>query len=196
MWMSLYCVDISAHRLDEYLQATRVAVEIDRLDVDIDLTPGVVVAGQIIDAIDIDKDGLISPAEERAYANGVVAAIFLSIDERPVRLAVSAVRFPTIAEMSQGVGTIRLRTTAPVSAAAGRHQLRIRNEHRPDLAVHLMNALVPASPNIEIIRQSRDRLQRELAVDFRVTSPALTSWPAVTGAATLALLGLIVWRRG
>ena len=29
-----------AHRLDEYLQATRIDVEVDRIDLDIDLTPG------------------------------------------------------------------------------------------------------------------------------------------------------------
>jgi hypothetical protein len=57
-----------AHRLDEYLQATRVAIERERVDVDIDLTAGVSIAGQVTTWIDVNGDGEISQAESFAYA--------------------------------------------------------------------------------------------------------------------------------
>jgi hypothetical protein len=41
-----------AHRLDEYLQATRLAVATNRIDLSIDLTPGVAVADQLLVVID------------------------------------------------------------------------------------------------------------------------------------------------
>ena len=52
-----------AHRLDEYLQATRVAIARDRIDLEIDLTPGATIAASIATEIDTDRDGRFSPAE-------------------------------------------------------------------------------------------------------------------------------------
>ena len=37
-----------AHRLDEYLQATRISVATNRIDLSIDLTPGVAVAAAVM----------------------------------------------------------------------------------------------------------------------------------------------------
>ena len=39
MWLT-FPAPAGAHRLDEYLQTTRVAIDIDRVGLDIDLTPG------------------------------------------------------------------------------------------------------------------------------------------------------------
>ena len=61
-----------AHRLDEYLQATRIALSPDRIRLEIDLTPGVIVAPSVLDAIDADRDMHISAAEADAYAAQVV----------------------------------------------------------------------------------------------------------------------------
>src|SRR5215210_2258008 len=44
----------SAHRLDEYLQATRLAIEPDRVEIALDLTPGIAVAESIVAEIDAD----------------------------------------------------------------------------------------------------------------------------------------------
>ena len=39
---------IAAHRLDEYLQAARIAVDVDRVGVELDLTPGVAIAPSVM----------------------------------------------------------------------------------------------------------------------------------------------------
>ena len=41
-WLTVLLMPLpaGAHRLDEYLQATRVGIERDRVSIDIDLTPG------------------------------------------------------------------------------------------------------------------------------------------------------------
>lgn len=57
----------SAHRLDEYLQATQISVGRDRIVVDIYLTPGTAVAPAILSTIDTNGDGSISSAEGAAY---------------------------------------------------------------------------------------------------------------------------------
>ena len=56
----------SAHRLDEYLQATRILVEPARLQITLDLTAGVSVAAAILGDLDRDRDGSLGADETRA----------------------------------------------------------------------------------------------------------------------------------
>jgi len=85
---------VSAHRLDEYLQATRVAVEGDRVSIEVDLTPGVAVAQQVFEGIDNDRDGQISVAEADAYARLVLDSIVLEVDSRRQTLLLVDRAFP------------------------------------------------------------------------------------------------------
>ena len=63
-----------AHRLDEYLQGTRISIEPGCIRVEMNLTPGAAVAESVIAAIDQDRDGEISSVESAAYAGGVVSS--------------------------------------------------------------------------------------------------------------------------
>ena len=51
---------VFAHRDDQYLQATLVAIEPSGVRLQMNLTPGVAVAEQVIAEIDRDRDGAIS----------------------------------------------------------------------------------------------------------------------------------------
>jgi hypothetical protein len=55
----------SAHRLDEYLQATIISVEKDRVQASMRLIPGVAVSSIVLASIDADGDGVISETEHR-----------------------------------------------------------------------------------------------------------------------------------
>ena len=72
-----------AHRLDEYLQATRLGISRDRVVVELDLTPGVLVAAQVFAMIDRDGDARVSPVEIEGYARRVLRDLSLSVDDRP-----------------------------------------------------------------------------------------------------------------
>jgi hypothetical protein len=161
----------SAHRLDEYLQATRISLELDRITTEINLTPGAEVADGVFLAIDRDRNGEISPTEGAAYAEHVVKSLTLDIDGRAHPLTLDTYRVPSLTAMRQGEGIIRLRATArtPLSSA-GRHQLRFANTHRSDIGVYLINALVPSDERIRITGQSRDLLQHEFRMDFDVSA--------------------------
>ena len=63
----------SAHRVDEYLQATLISVEKDRVEAFLRLTPGIAVSSVVLASIDTDGDGVISQTEKRAYAERVLA---------------------------------------------------------------------------------------------------------------------------
>jgi hypothetical protein len=162
-----------AHRLDEYLQATRLSIDDERVRLEIDLTAGVAVAPEVFSWIDTNRDGRISHAEGEAYARQVLRSVALSVDGRPAPITLIEVRFPQFREMSLGVGTLQVRATANVSAtSAGRHQISYLNTHRSESSVYLVNALVPADPRVQIAGQQRDRAQHGLALDYTVRADA------------------------
>jgi len=70
----------SAHRLDEYLQATILSVEKDHVQGSMRLIPGVVVSSSVIASIDSNGDGILSQAEQRAYAERVLGDLSLTVD--------------------------------------------------------------------------------------------------------------------
>jgi hypothetical protein len=169
LWLALIN-SAAAHRLDEYLQATRLAIDIGRVDVEIDLTPGVSVASKVFGWIDTNHDGSVSPAEGKAYAHAMLRSAVLKADGAGVALTFEECRFPTLEEMKEGVGTIRLRAQAAISvAASGRHQISYLNMHRPELSVYLVNALVPENRRVQIGEQRRDVAQHGIILDYTVT---------------------------
>lgn len=178
-----------AHRLDEYLQATRLSIDLNRIDVEMDLTAGQAMASQVFSWIDTNRDGGISQAEGDAYARQVLNSVTLLADGKPVPLALTEAHFPELREMNQGTGVIRLRAAGRMPAAgAGRHQVSFRNNYRPESSVYLVNALVPANPRIQIADQQRDHAQHSLLMSYTVASrtPPLRSFALIAG---LALAG-------
>jgi hypothetical protein len=140
----LLATDALAHRLDEYLQATRVSVATNHIALSIDLTPGVAVADQVLAVIDKDRDGRISDAEGAAYAQRVLKDIRIGLDEKAVALRVVDASFPALREVKQGLGVIRIKASAPIEQlAAGQHTLSLTNAHLPAISIYLVNALVP-----------------------------------------------------
>src|SRR6185369_5222512 len=161
----------TAHRLDEYLQATRLSVQRDHVELEIDLTAGMNVATQVFGLIDSNHDGHISTAEGEAYAQSVLRSVVLSADGRAVPMNLLDSQFPEFQEMAAGIGTARLRVSAAFPfAGSGRHQIYFRNTHQSEMGAYLVNALIPADKQIQITGQRRDYLQHELTIDYEVIS--------------------------
>jgi len=179
-----------AHQLDEYLQATRIALEHDRIGLEIGLTPGVAVAEQIFATIDRNSDHQISGPEIEAYGRMVLQDLLLEFDGRPYPLALARAECPPWSDMREGLGTIRLQATADVPVGtAGHHQLQFANTHRPDISVYLVNPLVPSSRTFSIIEQQRDMLQHGIRLNINVTRPYTSaSWIFVPVAGMTAFI--------
>jgi hypothetical protein len=162
---------VSAHRLDEYLQAARIAIDPDRVTVELDLTPGVAVADRILADVDRDHDGRISPDEARTYVGRVVSGVSLDVDGIPLATSVSGSRFPDVDAIRRGEGTIRIDFTAVLAReASGAHHVHFRNTHRADVSVYMANALVPADDRVRITDQQRDADQRTLDVAYTLAN--------------------------
>jgi hypothetical protein len=184
----------AAHRVDEYLQATRLSIDTERVDLEIDLTAGSALASEVFGWIDTNRNGEISDAEGKEYAQQVLNSVVLKVDGWPVPINLVESSFPRFHDMSLGVGTIRLRATAKTPAAsAGHHQISFLNTHRTDSSVYLVNALVPANPRIQLADQRRDRAQLGITLDYRVTGDA-TSAPAFIVLTGLVVVACLFWR--
>ena len=164
----LMVAQASAHRLDEYLQATRLSLAANQIGVEIDLTPGVDVAQMVFALINTDHDGRISASEAEKYANQVLRETTLDIDGNRSQLAVLTYEFPSFQEMSAGEGVIRIFARAIWRGSPGTHRLVYQNNHKADLGVYLVNALRPGNPAIEITDQRRDPLQRGINLSFLI----------------------------
>jgi ABC-type nickel/cobalt efflux system permease component RcnA len=162
-----------AHPLDEYVQNTYIDLAPDRTTLELNLTPGVLVAPQVVALIDTDGDGEISETEGDAYANDyVLRDIALEVDGEPQPLTLVGGSFPTPLDMSAGMGTIRLHVAAEAPGGVpGDHSLSFRNDHQPVNSKYLVNAFKKSS-EVEIAQQDREKLQHAIRVDYAVTPEA------------------------
>jgi len=192
----------SAHRLDEYLQATMISVEKDRIHAEVRLTPGVAVFPVVFAEIDTNADGILSEAEQRTYAERVLRDLSISIDGVPLKPRLVSVRFPAIGELKEGLGEIQLALEATLPAGGVDRRLIFENHHERWISAYLMNSLVPRDPNIRIREQTRNYQQSFYQLDYvqaGLGPLSFTGWPTTLAWLSAALLLCVrlalFWRR-
>ena len=84
-----------------------------------DLTPGVSIASSVIGELDTDLDGAVAPAEAEAYGRAVVSDLRVTLDDNPLIMTLVRIETPTMDEMRDGMGTIRVRAAAGIEAGVG-----------------------------------------------------------------------------
>ena len=180
----------AAHRLDEYLQAARVALTPNLIRLELDLTPGANIAASVVNRIDLDRNGRFSAAEAEVYARVVLRDIGMGLDGTSLDLGLQQVEISTPEELHDGVGTISIVAKAVVTSTPALHRLRLRNNHDPARSVYLMNALVPETEDVVITAQSRNGRQQEFRVDYEVRSSAWQLWWILAACGSLGTLGV------
>jgi len=141
----------------------------NRIDLSIDLTPGVAVADQVLAVIDQDRNGQISGDECTAYAESVLKDICVGLDGKVLAPSLAAASFPAPHEVKEGTGVIRIKATATAGRlSVGTHALSLTNAHLPAISVYLVNAMVPKDHAIKITKQTRDELQKNYHLEFAV----------------------------
>jgi hypothetical protein len=155
-----------AHRLDQYLQGTIISVEKSGIQAQMTLTPGVAVFPLVIASIDTDGDGVISEAEQRAYAGLVLQDLSLAIDGHRLTPELLSIRFPTMDEMREGRGEIQLEFSAVLPRGGRSRKLTLENHHQSRIAAYQVNCLVPRDPDIRIAAQSRNYSQSHYEMEY------------------------------
>lgn len=182
--------DAIAHRMDEYLQAARLAVTPNSVRLELDLTPGTTIAASVVSRIDADHDGRFSPGEAESYARVVLRDVSMWLDEMPLDLRLQHVEVSTLEELLDGVGTISVVATTAIVPTPARHVLTLQNNHDLARGVYLMNALVPRTKDVIITAQSRDGRQQQLSVEYEVRSSASQLWWILAACVSVGTLGV------
>jgi hypothetical protein len=157
---------VAAHRLDEYLQATFVAVEKDRARLDMYLTPGANVLPSVLADIDTDADGVISETEQRTYAVRVLVDLSITLNDTRLSPRFISVEFPALAQMKEGLGEIHLEFTVDLPRSGTNRSLRLANRHHSQIAVYQVNSLVSRDPDIRIGSLRRDSTQSIFELEY------------------------------
>ena len=155
-----------AHRLDEYLQATTLSVEKNRVQGQIRLTPGIAVFPAVLAGIDTNADGVISESEEQVYAERVLGDVSLTIDGDSLKPRLLSASFPDIDELKEGRGEIQLEFDADMPRNGSDRRLIFENHHQYWIAAYLVNCLVPRDPNIRLVAQNRNYSQSSYQLDY------------------------------
>ena len=161
-----------AHRIDEYLQATVLSLETNRVTASMRLIPGVLVAPSVIATIDTDHDGVFSKDETNAYAERVLQDLSIAIDGRSLKAQLDASTFPNASQLRDGVGEILIRyhVDLPASNDASR-RFRLANHHLNTGSVYLVNVEVTQVPGLSIVGQKRNLQQSLYELDYLQSSP-------------------------
>ena len=159
----------SAHRLDEYLQATLLSVQPAELQASMRLIPGVSVASSVIASIDTDHNGVLSASEQQQYAQRVLNDLTLTVDRQPVTPHLIAATFPPLDQLRDGLGEIHLQFAAPIPAGGLHRRFTLANRHQNPRSVYLVNATVPVDPRIHISTQRRNPQQTLYELDYDQT---------------------------
>jgi hypothetical protein len=166
-----------AHRIDEYLQATILSLEGNRVQASMRLIPGILVSPSVIARIDADGDGIFSESEERAYAQRVLDDLTITIDGKSVPPRLISWSFPQPAQMRDGLGEIHIEYEVDLTHGdrpyGGQNRsLIVQNHHLSGTSVYLMNVLVPQDPGIRILAQKRNEQQSLYELDYQRLSAA------------------------
>ncbi len=172
-----------AHIVDEYLQATTLSLEKDRVTARVRLTPGLEVFLFQLDLIDGDGDGVVTDAEQRAYAERVLRDLSLAVDGKPLQLRLVSWSYPKIEDMREGRGEILLDLDAPLPPGGPTRKLVFENHHQSTIATYLANCLVPTDPAIHITAQNRNLEQSVYQVDYTQADGAGIAPPAAASGA-------------
>lgn len=158
----------SAHRLDEYLQATTVDLAREGVTLRLRLTPGVDVAGRVIPQIDRNGDGAISAQEQQAYAARIAQSLTVTLNGKPVSLQAVSASFPTLSAIKGGEEVIALQFSVPGVLQKGAYHLAYTNHGAGADTVYLVNCLQPKDPGIQVQGQKRSADQASYQLDFVV----------------------------
>ncbi len=191
----------SAHRVDEYLQATLISVEKDHVEVFLRLTPGIAVSSVVLAGIDSNADGVISETEKRVYAERVLGDLSLTVDGHGLIPRLVSVQSPEIEEMKEGLGEIQIAFTAALPNGGRNRRLVFENHHQQQIASYQVNCLTPRDRNIRVNAQTRNEDQSFYQLDYvqatEFSEPAeLKWWPGVRGwpvAGALSLFAAVIF---
>ena len=187
----------SAHPRDELVQAAYLELTPTTVELELDLTPGELVAGAMLKRIDSNGDGALEQHEAEAYAAVVLRALSLKVDGQRLQLELKKVSAPQTGVLLNGGGTLQLKAQAQLPAQSGAHTLEFSNANVPVKSGYLSNAFVQ-DVRLQMNQQTRnaDQSTYRLLYTLTGTDDASAFLPWLPAALIVAISGAaFVWWR-
>ncbi len=105
-----------AHPPDQNVQISNITVGAMQVTVELDFTPGVLLAPEVLPVLAGDVDDVVSAKEAREYAQSIVDGVSLSIDGDVVGLTLMNVEMPVYLNFQDGYGLSKIVTVADLPA--------------------------------------------------------------------------------
>jgi hypothetical protein len=193
----LFGMPAFGHRLDEYLQGTIVSVGKNRIQLEMTLTLGVAVFPFLISSIDADGNGAISEKEQRDYARQVANDLSMAIDGHRLTPELVFMHFPSLDEMKNGRGEIRLDFSIELRRGGRNRIFTLENHHQSRISVYQVNVLVPRDPDIQIAAQDRNYVQSVYRLRYTQSGAGseAASFPSWADAGWLGVAALVLFAR-
>ncbi|MGI5290569.1 nickel/cobalt transporter [Nonomuraea polychroma] len=174
----------AAHPTDEVLQQAYLTPTGSRLAVQLDLTPGALVAPAFAQAVDTDGDQKISARETAAHVDLVTSALNLRVDGRTVPLTVTGQTYLPYELLAAAGGAVTIKLTADLPGDA--RTVVFTDGYRPGGSTTVqMNVLVAASDpaKLDTITHADEGRTITLA-KAGAASPTPATTPPATGTTT------------
>ncbi len=167
----------AAHPSDEVLQQVYLTPTGSRLAVQLDLTPGALVAPAFARVVDTDGDKTISAGETAAHVDLVTSALTLRVDGRAVPLAVTGHTYPTDELLAAGGGAVTVELAAALPS--GSRNVVFTDEYSPGRTTVQMDVLVADADPARLDTITRTRQGRAITIAL---APADAASPTPTAA--------------
>ncbi|MFD9435792.1 nickel/cobalt transporter [Streptomyces sp. NPDC060002] len=165
-----------AHPTDEIVQQAYLTPDGSRLDIQLVLTPGVLVAPAFIEALDTDGDGKLGADETAAHARRVTSALGLKSEGRVVKLELTRSTYADYALLASAGGAVTLDLTAALPS--GSRSITFTNTYDPPGGFGTTvqaNVLVPAGKPAGPADVERADEGRTITVDLSSTPGGTTT---------------------
>jgi hypothetical protein len=187
----------AAHPSDELVQAAYLQLTPDAVKLELDLTPGELVARAMLKRMDSNGDGALERREAEAYAAVVLHDLSLKVDGQSVALELKSVAMPQTGILLNGGGTLQLIASAALPTAAGAHTLEFTNANAPVKSGYLSNAFVQ-SERLSMNRQTRNADQSAYHLEYTLAGTddlsAAIPW-VIAVLVSLVFSASVVWWR-
>ena len=162
---------VSAHPVDEMVQGAYIMLAPAKIGLELDLTPGSEVVQTLVDAIDLNRDGVLDDAEGQAFGENVIAQSRLHVDEANLPLSIERISMPSSEALIAGSQTIQIFATATRDDGVGEQTLVYENAYAPVKTLRMSNIfLQPGNGwSYEVVGQTHGLDGATLTVDFRTT---------------------------
>lgn len=167
-WLPLIA---AAHPADTLVQAAYITIAPQQVKLELDFTPGELVAQGFLSQLDFNHDEIINSDEVTRFSKTMLEQLKLEINGKAVQWKLESSQISEVKTVKLGGGQLQLNLTGTIEGLLESNQFVFRNDFQPVKSAYLANVFVQ-SGDVKILSQQRDALQQTFRVKFRLDLPA------------------------